>query len=93
MMKNGFSSVEGCGVVVFSDADADPVLGSREKLRLSRASSTPESTWDDSPSIEESGLPLAWTGILHVIMFLQVSVSSRLVGLAPSNGGLIRQAF
>ena len=60
-----------------------------ERLRPSRSTSTPEPPWDDSPSIEESGSPLTWTGILHVIMFLQVSVSSRPVGLAPSNGGLI----
>ena len=75
---------------VFGSTGAAPVPGGGEGLFLNRASPTPESPWDDSPSIEESGSPLTWTGILHVIMFLQVSVSSRPVGLAPSNGGLTR---
>ena len=75
---------------VFGSTGADPVPGGGEGLCQSRSSSTPESPWDDSSSIEESGSPLTWTGILHVIMFLLVSVSSRPVGLAPSNGGLIQ---
>ena len=74
----------------FGSTGASSLSGGGEGLCKSRASSTPEPPWDDSPSIEESGSPLTWTGILHDIMFLQVSVSSRPAGLAPSNGGLIR---
>ena len=69
---------------------AAPSSGGGEGLLLS---STSESPRDDSPSIEESSLPLFWTGILHVLMFIQVSVGSKPQELAPSNGGLIRQAF
>ncbi len=87
--KLGVRLSEGCGVDVFEATGASSLPGGGEGLCQSRSSSTPESPWDDSPSIEESGSPLTWTGILHVIMFLQVSVSSRPVGLAPSNGGLI----
>jgi hypothetical protein len=85
----GLRVSEGCSVDDFESTGAAPVPGGGERLYLVRALSAPESPWDDSPSIEESGLPLSWTGILHDIMFLQVSVSSRLVELAPSNGGLI----
>jgi hypothetical protein len=81
---------EGCGVDAFGSKGASSLLCGGEGLCQSRASSTPESPWDDSPSIEESGSPLTWTGILHVLMFLQVPVSSLPVGLAPSNGGLTR---
>ena len=78
---------------VFGAADAAPVPVDGEGRCLSQASSTPEIPWDDSHSIVESWFPLTWMGILRVLMFLQVSVSSRLVKLAPSNGGLIHQVF
>ncbi len=81
---------EGCGVDVFGSTVAAPLPVGGEGLLLSSSS---ESPWDDSPSIEESSLPLFWTGILHVLMFIQVSVGSSLQELAPSIGGLILQAF
>ena len=74
-------------MAVFCSAEDVPMPGGLEGLR---PMSAPESPWDDSPSIEEPGSPLTWAGILHVIMFIQVSVGSRPVGLAPSNGGLTR---
>ena len=74
---------------VFVSMGASPVPGRQGMLR-SRASSVSESMRDDSPSIVEPKFPLFLTGILHVFMFLQVSVSPWKGGLAPSNGGLVR---
>jgi len=61
---------EGCGMDMLKSTEASAFPGGGEGLCISRASSTPESPWDDSPSIEESGFSLTWTGILHVLMFL-----------------------
>jgi len=80
-------------VDAYGSTGAASLPGGGEGLGLSYASFTPESPRDDSPSIEESSLPLFLTGILHVLMFIQVSVSSKPQEPAPSNGGLILQAF
>jgi hypothetical protein len=66
---------EGCGVDVFSAMDAASVPRKGGDALLNRVSSTSEFSWSDTSAIEESRFLLAWTGILHVLMFLQVSVS------------------
>jgi len=83
---------EDCDVDVFESMGASPVPSVRGML-LFRASSASGSIRDDSPSIVEHKFPLFLTGILHIPMFLQVSVSPWKGRLAPSNGGLTRQAF